>query len=77
MTRFNTIKKFAAASGYSESAIRTKLSRGKWPQDEVWIRAPDSRILIDIDGFERWAKGYQSRNATSADYELITNRRGP
>ena len=77
MTRYSTIKKFADVSGYSEAAIRTKLSRRKWPQDEVWIRAPDNRILIDVDGFERWAEGYQSRNGARAQYELITNRRGP
>ena len=57
MTRFITIKKFAMQSGYSEAAIRTKVNRGVWLQDQVWVRAPDDRILIDVDGYERWATG--------------------
>jgi hypothetical protein len=41
MTRFGTVKKFSSCSGYSESAIRTKILRKVWPQNLVWFRAPD------------------------------------
>ena len=57
MTRYNTIKKFASRTGYSEAAIRSKISRGDWPKNDVWIRTPDNGLLIDSDGFERWALG--------------------
>jgi len=76
MTRYNTVKRFSLCSGYTEAAIRTKLSRQIWPQDEVWIRAPDNRILIDVDGFERWAEGYQSRTSDRANHALETSGRG-
>ncbi|MCZ6677166.1 MAG: hypothetical protein O7E52_07940 [Candidatus Poribacteria bacterium] len=60
MTRYITIKKLASISGYSDAAIRTKICRGVWLKDRVWIRAPDGRVLIDIEGYEQWATGRES-----------------
>ncbi|MFT7653307.1 MAG: hypothetical protein ACI9UU_002417 [Candidatus Azotimanducaceae bacterium] len=70
MTKFNTVKKFSSGSGYSESAIRTKIFRKVWPEDEVWVRAPDDRILIDTWGFERWALGYRRRTMAATERQL-------
>ena len=66
MTQYITIKKFADATGYSEAAIRAKISRGVWPQNQVWIRAPDSRVIIDIQGYERWVAGRAEGAASAA-----------
>lgn len=55
--RYRTIKRFAAQSGYTEAAIRTKIKRGVWLQDHVWKRAPDGRQLIDLVGYEKWVEG--------------------
>lgn len=55
--KFFTIRKFADFSGYSEDAIRSKISRGDWLEDLVWKRAPDNRILISTDGFHQWVEG--------------------
>jgi hypothetical protein len=52
-----TIKKAAELSGYSEKAIRNKNEKGVWRQGDIWIKAPDGRILISIEGIERWAEG--------------------
>ncbi len=54
---FITIRKFAEISGYSENAIRSKITRGDWLEDLVWTRAPDHRILISVDGYDQWAEG--------------------
>lgn len=51
---FVTIRRFSELSGYSEGAIRTKISRGIWLEDCVWARAPDGRQLISIQGYEKW-----------------------
>ena len=53
-----TIKKFAAESGYSEGAVRTKIARGVWLEGEVWVRASDGRSLISVEGFESWVDFY-------------------
>jgi hypothetical protein len=55
--RFVTIGKFSVESGYTEGAVRAKIDRGDWLEGEVYVRAPDGRILIDTEGFERWATG--------------------
>lgn len=60
MLRFVTIEKFCAESGYTPDAVRTKIQRGVWLEGAVWIKAPDGRILIDTEGYERWASGEMS-----------------
>jgi hypothetical protein len=57
MLRYVTIGKFAAESGYTEEAIRAKIKNGVWLHGSVWIKAPDGRNLIDIQGYERWVEG--------------------
>ncbi|WP_434557999.1 hypothetical protein [Pseudomonas sp. Z4-20] len=59
--RYLTIRKFANESGYTEAAIRSKISDGAWIKDQVWRRAPDNRILIDVHGFEEWVANGKSR----------------
>ena len=56
MLRYVTISKFAAESGYTEDAIRSKIRDGIWMQDKVWKKAPDGRILIDVDGYHEWVE---------------------
>jgi hypothetical protein len=57
MLRYLTIRKFAAESGYSENAIRSKIHDGIWMQDKVWKKAPDGRVLIDVEGYHEWVEG--------------------
>lgn len=54
--RFVTIKKFSAETGYTEGAVRNKISTGVWLQDQVWIKAPDGRVLIDLEHYELWVE---------------------
>lgn len=56
MLRYVTISKFSAESGYSEDAIRTKIRDGIWPEGQVWIKAPDGRNLIDVEGYLQWVE---------------------
>jgi hypothetical protein len=57
MVRFVTVDKMATESGYTRNAIYKKCNDGVWRQGEVWHRAPDGRILIDVEGYERWVSG--------------------
>jgi hypothetical protein len=54
--RYLTIRKFAAESGYTEDAIRSKIRDGIWREGHEWKRAPDDRVLIDVDGYHRWVE---------------------
>ncbi|GLU32553.1 excisionase [Trinickia caryophylli] len=52
-----TIGRFAELSGYTEKAIRGKIHDGTWEKDRVCVKAPDGRILVNIDGFNEWVEG--------------------
>ena len=48
---------FCQESGYSEKAVARKIEDGVWVEGREYVRAPDGRLLIDMDGFEKWALG--------------------
>jgi hypothetical protein len=58
--RHVTIPKFCELTGYSEDAVRSKQKRGDWLEGREWIKAPDGRILMDLEGYERWVSGETS-----------------
>ena len=58
--RYLTIAKFSAESGYSAKAIEIKIARGVWLEGRQFRRAPDGRILIDTQGYERWVEGQRA-----------------
>lgn len=54
--RYMTVRKFASESGYTEDAIRSKIRDGVWRLGEIWVKAPDGRTLIDMEGYETWVE---------------------
>jgi hypothetical protein len=55
--RYVRIPLAAASTGYSAEAIKQKITEGAWRSGREYIRAPDNHILIDLEGYERWATG--------------------
>ena len=55
--RYVTIEKASDLTGYTPDAIRSKIKRGDWLEGAVWQRAPDGRVLIDLQGYEKWVEG--------------------
>jgi hypothetical protein len=56
MLRYLTIPKFAELSGYTPTTIRSKIRDAIWREGLELRRAPDGRILVDVDGYHRWVK---------------------
>lgn len=54
--RYVTIAYAAGLTGFSEKAIRRKIEDGAWLERREWRRAPDGHILIDMQGYEKWAE---------------------
>jgi hypothetical protein len=52
-----TLALFECVTGYTEKAVQRKIESGVWIEGHEYIRAPDGRVLVDMDGFERWARG--------------------
>jgi hypothetical protein len=55
--RYVRIPLAAARTGYTVEAIETKIKRGVWLEGKEFIRAPDGAVLVDMEGYERWAEG--------------------
>ncbi len=55
--RYVTIEKASDLTGYTPDAIRSKIKRGDWLEGAVWHRAPDGRVLIDLQGYDKWVEG--------------------
>ncbi|HLX30764.1 MAG TPA: excisionase [Casimicrobiaceae bacterium] len=55
--RLVTLSVFETVTGYSEKAVRRKIEEGVWLQGHEFIKAPDGRILVDMEGYQRWAFG--------------------
>lgn len=53
--RFVRISKFAELTGYTDRAVQTKVQRGVWVEGKEYVLAPDNNILIDMEGYNRWA----------------------
>ena len=51
------IKKVSELTGYSDDAIRAKKSKGVWLEKIHWIKAPDGRILFNLEKINKWIEG--------------------
>ena len=56
INRWVLIKRLAELTGYSEDAVRHKVKNGTWLPGRIWRKAPDGRIFVNIDEFERWVE---------------------
>lgn len=43
-------------TGYTEKAIQQKIDAGVWREGREWIKAPDGRRLVDLEGYDRWVE---------------------
>jgi hypothetical protein len=48
------IKKLCELIGYTDDAVRAKIRRGVWLSGIHWIKAPDNRILINVEAVKQW-----------------------
>ena len=55
------LKRYAELSGYTEKALRDKISTGVWVEGLHYYRAPDRHILINVKEVEK------TSNETSND----------
>jgi len=52
-----TLTLFESVTGYTEKAVRRKIEDGVWLERREFYRAPDRRILINMEGYYAWARG--------------------
>jgi hypothetical protein len=54
--KYVRIKKFAELTGWTEKAVYMKIHDGVWIEGQQYRRAPDSNIVVDLEGYERWVE---------------------
>jgi hypothetical protein len=55
-TRYVTLNLFEQLTGYTVKAVRRKIEDRVWLEGFQFRRGPDGRILVDLEGFERWVE---------------------
>lgn len=58
--RYVTAEVASAVTGYTPKAMERKRQDGVWLEGREWVRAPDGRILYDLEGYERWVEQGQA-----------------
>lgn len=48
------IKVLSRESGYTEDAIRSKIKKGVWRAGTHYRKAPDGRIMFDLEAIDKW-----------------------
>jgi hypothetical protein len=49
--------KFEERVGYTPKAIEIKIARAVWLEGFEYFKAPDGKITVIMEGYERWAAG--------------------
>ncbi|AXY83348.1 hypothetical protein [Acidovorax phage ACPWH] len=50
------ISAFCQDTGYTEKAVRHKMTDGTWVEGREFVKAPDGRLMVDTDKFDEWAR---------------------
>ncbi|OGA15860.1 MAG: excisionase [Betaproteobacteria bacterium RIFCSPLOWO2_02_FULL_63_19] len=57
MVKWVLIHKVVELIGYTDDAIRAKIKRGVWICGIHWRKAPDSRIIFNVEALQKWLEG--------------------
>jgi hypothetical protein len=49
--------KFEELTGYTVKAVERKIESDVWREGREYRKAPDGRILIDLEGYYKWVEG--------------------
>jgi hypothetical protein len=48
------INKVIELIGYSDDAIRAKIKKGVWLKGVHWKKAPDNRLVFNLEAIQKW-----------------------
>lgn len=54
------ISKLSALTGYTDDAIRAKLSRKDWKEGIHWRKGADNRLTFDFVAIQAWMGGHHA-----------------
>lgn len=51
------VSRITELTGYTADAIRAKIKRGIWLNEKHWRKAPDNRIVLNVEAINSWMGG--------------------
>lgn len=54
--RYVRLPRFEQLTGYTQKAVRRKIEAGVWLEGREYRRAPDGRIMVDLEGYKKWVE---------------------
>lgn len=66
------IEKFCELTGYTPSAVRGKIASKDWREGEQYLKAPDGHVLVNLEGYHKWAEGQVSAFVGTASRSVST-----
>ena len=54
--RYVLLAKFQELTGYSVKAVQRKIESGAWIEGHEYRRAPDGRVMVDLEGYAKWVE---------------------
>lgn len=66
-----TLKKASELTGQTVETLRMKIKEGRLPKGQIWIKAPDGRILIDMEVYPTWDEESYIRQRKQEQDDLL------
>ena len=57
MFQWVLINKLCDLIGYTDDAVRAKIKRGIWVMGVHFTKAPDGRLLFNLEAIKKWIEG--------------------
>jgi len=57
MIKWVLIHKVVELIGYTDDAIRAKIKKGVWLSGIHWKKAPDGRLMFNLEAIQKWIEG--------------------
>ncbi|GAB5380986.1 MAG: hypothetical protein Alis3KO_17700 [Aliiglaciecola sp.] len=55
--KYVTTKKLSEITGYTREAISNKTKKGTWVKDIHFHKAPDGRLMMNLEAIYKWIEG--------------------
>jgi len=57
MIKWVLVCKVIELIGYTDDAVRAKIKKGVWLCGVHWRKAPDGRIVFNLEAIQQWIEG--------------------
>jgi len=60
--KYRLLSRHSELTGYSVKALERKIESGHWMYGKEYIKSPDGRIQVIVDGYNSWVESERSQS---------------